>query len=70
MNSTRIFLARVYICFSPVEALFHLADGWVAHHLGELRHVTGLDLLPVVLEAPIPVFGISETSSVRTSVTF
>src|SRR4051794_21679864 len=47
---------RVHLLLAGREPLFHLADGEVADDLGELEHVTGLDLLPVVLEAPIPVF--------------
>src|SRR3954452_4021422 len=47
---------RVHLLLAGREPLFHLADGEVADDLGELEHVAGLDLLPVVLEAPIPVF--------------
>src|ERR1700761_4739957 len=47
---------RVHLLLAGGEALFHLADGQVADHLGQLEHVAGLDLLAVVLETPVPVF--------------
>ena len=46
---------RVHLLLAGREALLRLADGEVANHLGELEHVAGLDLLAVVLEAPVPV---------------
>src|ERR1700761_247578 len=39
---------RVHLLLAGGEALFHLADGKVADHLGQLEHVAGLDLLAVV----------------------
>src|SRR4051795_3423987 len=45
----------VHLLLTGGEALFHLADGEVADHLGQLEDVAGLDLLAVVLEAPVPV---------------
>ena len=55
-SDERIFLARVNICFSPVERPFwksRIAE--IAHDLGQLEDVAGLHLVAVVLEAPVPV---------------
>ena len=57
-SEARIFLARVNICFSPVDRPFSmLADREVADDLGELVDVAGLDLVAVVLEPAVPVLG-------------
>src|SRR5690606_29610573 len=42
--------ARVHLLLAGRETLLHLPDGEVAHDLGDLEHVAGLDLLAVVLE--------------------
>src|SRR5436190_9958510 len=47
--------ARVHLLLAGRQALLELADREVADNLGELVDVAGLDLLAVVLEAPIPV---------------
>ena len=47
--------AGVHLLLTRREALLLLADREVANHLGELEDVTGLDLLAVVLETPVPV---------------
>src|SRR4051794_11596159 len=46
----------VHLLLAGREALLPLADREVAHDLGELEHVAGLDLLAVVLEAAVSVF--------------
>src|SRR5690606_33597170 len=47
--------ARVHLLLASREALLHLANGEVAHDLGDLKDVAGLDLLAVVLEPAVPV---------------
>src|SRR5919107_6079533 len=46
---------RVHLLLARREPLLGLADREVAHDLRQLEDVTGLDLLAVVLEAPVPV---------------
>src|SRR5881394_3170284 len=46
---------RVHLLLAGGETLLHLAQGEVADDLGELEDIAGLDLLAVVLEAPVPV---------------
>ena len=45
----------VHLLLPGGEALLTLADGQVADHLAELVDVAGLDLVAVVLVAPVPV---------------
>src|SRR4051794_35159935 len=47
--------AGVHLLLAGGETLLALTDGEVAYDLGQLEHVAGLDLLAVVLEAPVPV---------------
>jgi hypothetical protein len=47
--------ARVHLLLARGQALLLLTDRQVADNLGELVDVTGLDLVPVVLEPAIPV---------------
>ena len=47
--------AGVHLLLAGREALLRLADREVADDLGELEDVAGLDLVAVVLEAPVPV---------------
>ena len=47
--------AGEHLLLTRGETLVLLADREVAHDLGELVDVTGLDLVPVVLEAAVPV---------------
>jgi hypothetical protein len=53
-SEARIFFARL---FTRGEPLLLLANRKVANDLGELEDIAGLDLLAVVLEAPVPVLG-------------
>ncbi len=72
MNSeARIFFARVYICFSPVERPFSIS------RMARLRTTSAssktspvLIFSRLYLKRRFQFFGISETSSVRTFVTF
>ncbi len=48
---------REHLLLAGGQALFSLPDGQVANHLSELVDIARLDLVPVVLEAPVPVLG-------------
>ena len=72
MNSeARIFFARVYICFSPVESPFSIS------RIARLRTTSAssktspvLIFSRLYLNRRFQFFGISETSSVSTPITF
>ncbi len=72
MNSeARIFFARVYICFSPVERPFsHSRIARLRTTSASSKTSPVLIFSRLYLKRRFQFFGISETSPVRTSITF
>src|ERR671922_667720 len=62
--------AGVHLLLASRETLLRFADRQVADDLGEVVDVPGLDLSRLCLKRRVQLLGISETSSVRTPITF